>query len=118
MIWLLILPVACVGFFVMALIREKLSPKLLWTLTLLAIPALMLWWADRYAYDHASGIPPNEWAGSLLEWFFFGEVVLGGVLVFLLREHRWSASSAVAAGLAATLFAWLGAAQQISGVWL
>ena len=118
MIWLFILPVACVGFLVMALIREKLSPKLLWTLTLLAIPALMLWWADLYAYDHASGVPPNEWAGSLLEWFFFGEVVLGGVLVFLLREHRWSASSAAAAGLAATLFAWLGAAQQISGVWL
>ena len=118
MIWLFILPVACVGFLVMALIREKLSPKLLWTLSLAAIPTFILWWADRYAYDHASGVPPNEWAGSLLEWFFFGEVVLGGVLVFLLREHRWFASSAVAAGLTVTLFAWLGAAQQISGVWL
>ena len=116
-LWLLLPLGVLVYLGIAAAFKDKLSWRALWALSPLAVPVLMWWWATVHAFKlYPDG--SHQWAADWLQWFFVAEFVVCIAIVALLSEQRHYALIGVLVGGCATLFMWLGAAQQISGVWL
>ena len=116
-LWLLLPLGVLVYLGVAAARKDKLRWRALWALSPLAVPVFMWWWAEVHAFKlYPDG--SHQWAGGWLEWFGATEFVVCLAVVVLLPEQRHYALIGVLVGGCATMLMWLGAAQQISGVWL
>ena len=58
------------------------------------------------------------WALDLMPVFWWAGLVACAAVVILMRGQRWFAASGAVAGAWALAWAYLSAAQQVSGVWL